>query len=147
MIPKVTYRAPTLLIGKRMAMSFAHNRTAELWQRFAPRRHELTQSAGTDFFRTFDPQCTFEKWAALAVTDHDSVPNGMDTLVLPAGRYAVFRYRGDGSDAALFYQRIYAEWLPQAGLELADRPHFAMMGDQYRHGDPDSEEDIWIPIQ
>jgi AraC family transcriptional regulator len=30
---------------------------------------------------------------------------------------------------------------------LDDRPHFEILGDKYKNGDPDSEEEIWIPIK
>jgi len=30
---------------------------------------------------------------------------------------------------------------------LDDRPHFEVLGDKYKNADPDSEEEIWIPIR
>jgi AraC family transcriptional regulator len=158
MDPAFTHLSPTLLVGQMIRMSFAQDRTRELWQQFMPRRGEVPNALVSDlysvevypspaFFRSFDPVQPFEKWAAVAVTDHDSVPAGMAKLILPAGRYAVFHYRGDGRQAAPFYQRIYAEWLPQSGFSLDDRPHFARMGQHYRNDDPTSEEEIWIPIK
>jgi AraC family transcriptional regulator len=31
--------------------------------------------------------------------------------------------------------------------ELDDRPHFEILGDKYKNNDPNSEEEIWIPIK
>jgi AraC family transcriptional regulator len=30
---------------------------------------------------------------------------------------------------------------------LDNKPHFEIMGDQYKNEDPDSEEELWIPIK
>jgi AraC family transcriptional regulator len=31
-------------------------------------------------------------------------------------------------------------------FEVDDRPHFEILGIRYRNNDPNSEEEIWIPI-
>jgi AraC family transcriptional regulator len=92
------------LIGKKCLMSFASNRTAELWKSFMPCRKEIENSLSSDlysmqiytplFFERFDPKEEFEKWAAMEVRNLNSVPDGMQTFVLPAGMYAVFLYKG-----------------------------------------------------
>ena len=30
---------------------------------------------------------------------------------------------------------------------LDDRPHFEILGEKYKNQDPDSEEELWIPIK
>ena len=138
-------------------MSFARNRTPELWQSFMPIRHSIEHVSrpelfsvevyrDSDFFQNFDPTKEFEKWAAMAVSDSDEIPEAMDSLVIPEGLYAVFNYRGKASEAQSFYQQIYVSWLPQSGYELDNRPHLAIMGEKYKHEHPDSEEEIWIPV-
>jgi AraC family transcriptional regulator len=37
--------------------------------------------------------------------------------------------------------------VPASNYDLDDRPHFEILGDKYKNGDPNSEEDIWIPIK
>jgi AraC family transcriptional regulator len=42
---------------------------------------------------------------------------------------------------------IYTEWLPNSGFQLDNKPHFEVLGDNYLgHENPESEEEIWIPI-
>ena len=158
MITRIETLPVTKLIGKRINMSFTNNRTRELWQGFMPRRTEIKNSVGSDFysveiyndpafFRNFNPTKEFEKWAAMRVTDLDSVPKEMEALEIPQGLYAVFNYKGKASEARETYQNIFTKWIPESEYELDNRPHFALMGEKYKHEDPDSEEELWIPIR
>ena len=74
------------------------------------------------------------------------VPNGMARKILKSSLYAVFDYRGSSSDSSIF-QYIYSQWLPQSYYVLDDKPHFEVLGEKYRNNDPNSEEEIWIPIK
>jgi AraC family transcriptional regulator len=38
-------------------------------------------------------------------------------------------------------------WLPGSDFVLDTRPHFEVLGDQYKNNDTTSEEEIWIPIK
>jgi AraC family transcriptional regulator len=143
--------------GKRLSMSFANNKTSELWKSFMPRRKEIKNNIGSElysielyephFFDNFNPQREFEKWAAIEVTDFDSVPAEMETFYSPAGLYAIFHYKGAAGKGAETYRYIFATWLPGSDFILDDRPHFAVMGEKYKNEDPDSEEELWIPIK
>ena len=156
MEPRFETIAEKKFAGKRLTMSFAENRTQELWQSFMPRRREITDAVGTDlysievyppdFFDAFDPETQFEKWAAVEVSSIDDLPEGLETLTAPAGLYAVFIHRGPASEAIITYTYIFQTWLPASGFKLDRRPHFAVMGEKYRNEDPDSEEEIWIPV-
>jgi AraC family transcriptional regulator len=148
---------PKKLIGKSLTMTFAANQTAKLWQSFMPMRHQITNTTGDhlfslqhyppDFFAPFNPYTPFTKWAAAEVKDFSSVPEGLETFDLQGGLYALFFYKGDAKNAASFFQQIYGEWLPSSGYALDDRPHFELLGQYYKNGDPGSEEEIWIPLK
>lgn len=135
-------------------MSFADNKTGLLWQRFMPRRKEIANSLSADLISMqiyppgfdFNPQSNFEKWAAIEVSDFGSVPEQMETFVLPGGLYAMFAYTGSSTDTRIF-QYIFMEWLPQSGYRLDNRPHFEVLGEKYKNASPDSEEEIWIPVK
>ena len=156
MEPTIQTLTEKKLIGKRMVMSFSENRTFELWHSFMPRRKEIRGRIGTDLFSIevyapsywvdFSPDATFEKWAAVEVTDFGVIPDGMETITLPDGIYAVFVHRGPASMGPKTYGYIFRTWLPDSGFSLDNRPHFAVMGGKYKHEDPDSEEEIWIPV-
>jgi AraC family transcriptional regulator len=145
------------LVGKRGTMSFSNNTTGELWKSFMQRQKEIKNNIGNDlysiqlygsqFFANFNPNATFEKWAAIEVTDFEVIHDEMETFILPGGLYAVFFYKGAASEAAETFRYILQTWLPASGYELDNRPHFEILGAKYKNNDPDSEEEIWIPIR
>jgi len=144
------------LIGLRQSMSVMQNKTGELWQHFMPRRREIQNRStadvlsvnlyGKDYFAEFKPDREFEKWAAAEVTSITDIPHGMDTLEIPSGLYAVFSYKGLSTDNSI-YQYIFSVWLPNSDFRLDHRPHFEILGKKYRNNDPNSEEEIWIPVR
>ncbi len=156
MEPRIETLKEKRLVGKRLTMSLSDNRTGELWKSFMPRRSEITSRLTADFismavyaptyFADFKPTTEFERWAAVEVANFDSVPNGMETFTLTAGLYAVFDYKGSSTDGSIFHH-IFGVWLPNSDYLLDNRPHFEVLGEKYRNADPDSEEEIWIPIR
>lgn len=146
------------LTGKRVRMTLAANTTMQLWQSFMPRRKEIQNAVTTDLIsmqvyddgfdiKDLDMNTPFYKWAATEVTDHNTLPDGMQPYTLPGGLYAVFTYTGDGRDAAHIFQYIYDTWLPTSGYAADNRPHFEVLGAKYKVGDANSEEEIWVPVR
>ncbi|MDX6181964.1 GyrI-like domain-containing protein [Flavobacterium sp. Fl-77] len=145
------------LIGQYISMNFIENKTFQLWSGFMPRRKEIKNTVNSNLyslevfpvghFDPFDPNNTFQKWAAVAVSDFNEVPSEMHTLVIPEGNYAVFTHKGSSNDAQKTYQAIFTKWLPNSAYIVDERPHFAVMTDKYKKDDPNAEEDIWIPIK
>ena len=143
------------LVGKHMKMTLANNRTFDLWKSFMPRRKEITNNVNDDLIsmqiyretlKMGDLNHEFEKWAAAEVYNFENVPANMETFVLKKGLYAVFNYKGLSTDNKIFIY-IFGTWLPGSDYVLDNRPHFELLGDKYKNGDPYSEEEIWIPIK
>lgn len=157
MEPRIENLTEKKIVGKRITTSFTVNRTKELWQDFMPNRKEIKNNIGSELysievypeshFVNFNPNNEFEKWAGIEVTDFLSAPADMETLVIPTGLYAVFIHKGPASKGHQTYQYIFVDWLPKSEYLLDNRPHFAVMGEKYKHEDPTSEEEIWIPIK
>jgi AraC family transcriptional regulator len=158
MNPRIERIGEKKLIGRKTRMSFANNKTKELWESFMPGRKDIPHSVSNDlysvelygntaFFENFNPTTEFEKWAAVEVNSYDVTPGNMDRLLIPGGDYAVFYYKGKPSEAQKAYQFIYAQWLPNSEYHLDERPHFALMGENYKGEHPDSEEEFWIPVR
>ena len=145
------------LVGKRSIMSLEVNKTRELWRSFMPRKKEIRNSISTDlyslqvygpsYFDDFSQKNCFEKWATMEVTDFVNLPEGMEPLTLTGGLYAVFLFKGAASNGPSAFQYIFETWLPNSQFVLDDRPHFEVLGDRYKNEDPNSEEEIWIPIK
>jgi len=156
MEPRIETLQDKKLIGMPLKMSLTNNKTGEIWRNFMPRRKELNNNLSNDLismaiykpnhFADFKPTNEFEKWAAIEVMDFESVPNGMETFILKGGLYAVFDYKGSSTDTTIF-QYIFSTWIPNSDYFLDDRPHFEILGNKYKNADPNSEEEIWIPIK
>jgi AraC family transcriptional regulator len=155
MEPRIENLSKKKLVGKRLTMSLANNKTSNLWQTFMPRRREINNNVTSEMIsmqvyneplRLGDLNQEFEKWAAIEVYNFENVPEKMDTFTLNGGLYAVFHYKGLSTDNSIFIS-IFGTWLPNSDYLLDDRPHFEILGDKYKNGDPNSEEEIWIPIK
>ena len=154
MLPSILTVGSKKLIGQRLTMSFAENKTGQLWQRFMPLRKKIINNLSNDLISMqlyppafdFSPHTQFEKWAAVEVSDFNTVPDQMETFVWAGGMYAVFAYKGSSTDTRIF-QYIFTTWLPQSGYKLDNRPHVEILGANYKNASPDSEEEIWIPVR
>lgn len=155
MTPGFATLLPLKLVGLRRTMTFAQDRTAELWRGFRMALKPAVGAAPTRFFSVnaygpafdFGPNTPFEKWAAAEVPGGENVPEGLETITLPGGLYAVFRHRGPASEGPRVFGYLFGTWLPASGYTLDDRPHFEVLGPGYRPDDPAAEEDIFIPIR
>lgn len=153
--PRIESLDPTTLIGMRLPMTLAGDRTRELWSAFMPRRGEIPNRRATSFLSVNvyapggppAPDTVFEKWAAVEVEPGTAPPEGMETLELAGGRYAVFVHNGPASAWPQTARRIFGEWLPASGRQLDARPHFEVLSADYRPDDPEAEEEVWIPIR
>lgn len=145
------------LIGKWIRMSLTENRTVELWRSFMPERKKISNIVSSDLlsmqvydtdynFHNFDPGKAFDKWAVMEVTDIETIPEGMEAFILTGGLYAVFMHKGPASSGEKTFRYIFETWLPRSGYKIDYRPHFEILGEKYKHEDPSSEEEIWIPV-
>ena len=155
MQPRIVILKAKKLVGKKLKMSLANNKTFELWHSFMPERKSVENKVSNELvsMRVYDGplQLTnasqvFEKWATVEVSDFGVIPIGMEAFDLNSGLYAVFDYKGLNTDNSIFIY-IFKEWLPSSRYELDERPHFEILGAKYENNDPDSEEEVWIPIK
>jgi AraC family transcriptional regulator len=146
------------LIGKSIRMSLSDNKIGELWRSFQINRSVIPNTIGTDlysmqvydnatYFDNFSPKTEFTKWAAIEVKSIENIPDGFSSFVLNEGLYAVFLHKGPVSEFPKTFQYIFSEWLPNSEYEIDNRPHFEVLGKKYKNNDPNSEEEVWIPIK
>lgn len=156
MNPRIEILSEKRLVGEKMAMSFANYTISELWRSFLPRRKEISNNLSNelismviyppDHFDDFKLTNIFERWAVVEVSDFDNISANMDTFILVDGLYVVFNYKGLNTDNTIF-EYIFDTWLPASDYILDNRPHFEILGKKYKNSDPNSEEEIWIPIK
>ncbi|MBI3233585.1 MAG: GyrI-like domain-containing protein [Bacteroidetes bacterium] len=155
MEPRIVTLSQKKLIGKRLKMTLTDNKTYQLWHSFMHGRKEILNTTSNDLYalRVYDAPLDvgefakeFEKWAAVEVIDFDTIPDNMETYTLQGGLYAVFDYKGLNTDTRIFHY-IFATWLPNSDYSLDHRVHFEVLGAKYKNGDPESEEEIWVPVR
>jgi AraC family transcriptional regulator len=154
--PRIKTISKKKFIGKSVIMSLADNKTFELFSSFMPRRKEIDNVLKSDvfdlivypinYFSVFNPSTSFTKWALIEVSSFENIPNEMETFVLSSGQYAVFDYKGLSTDKSIF-EYIFRTWLPNSNYLIDNRPHFEVLGEKYKNNDPNSEEEIWVPIR
>lgn len=148
-----------LILGVKAELSFITNGegTGKLASAFMPRIKEITNRVGTYTFslqsykdfniKTMTPETLFEKWIGVEVSDFNSVPENMETLVIPGGDFLVFTFQGNVADFITFWQKLHREWLPNSSYQLDNRPHFEKLPEGYNPMRNDNQEAIWIPIK
>lgn len=144
------------LVGLNTTMNLIQNKTGFLWSQFVPKIKEINNRVTEDkismqiyspeYFKVFSPTKEFEKWATVEVENFENLPSDLKTFNLVSGLYAVFDYKGSSADNSIF-QYIFSEWLPKSNYALDNRPHFEVLGEKYKNNDPNSEEEIWIPVR
>ncbi len=147
------------LVGIKVSTSLADDKTSLLWQHFMKLRGGVENKVSENLFSVqvygknfmtgdFTTESVFQKCAAMEVESYDKVPKGIEALEIPEGKYAVFTHRGTAKEFADTSKFIFEKWLPKSGHRLANRPHFEVLGTNYKGPEsPDSEENIWIPIE
>ena len=158
MEPRIELIADKKLVGKHLRMKLSQNTTFELWRSFMPVRKTIKHSLGTDLlsiqvydealdYKRFTMDTEFEKWAGIEVSEFSEIPEGMETLILKGGLFAVFHYKGNPNEFADTFHYIFGKWLPGSVYETDHRPHFEILDEKYKNNDPSSEEEIWIPVK
>ncbi|NOQ75232.1 MAG: GyrI-like domain-containing protein [Crocinitomix sp.] len=147
------------LVGLKISTTLSEDNTFNLWNSFMKRRDEIKNRIDDNYYSiqkypdnvnmdSFTPITVFDKWAAVIVNKVNDIPDGMEVIYIDAGKFAKFRHSGTASDFFRTSQYIYGTWLPSSGYELRNAHHFEIMEANYKGpNDPDSEEDVFIPLK
>jgi len=155
--PKIILIEDKKLVGLKIETSLVQKNTFELWRNFMPQVKSIKHRIGTEVYSlqvypkifgtaAFTATTEFEKWAAVEVASDETALENFERITIPSGKYAVFNYKGTTADFPKMANYIYGVWLPKSGYQLADKPHFEVLGDKYILNHPESEETVWIPI-
>lgn len=155
--PKIITLKSKKLIGQTIEMSLTNNKNLELFSGFMPQVKNIENTLSKDVFEVmlytenyfiqFNPTAIFTKWAAVEVSSNSTTPEGMNTLNIDSGLYAVFNYKGLPQDFGTLMRYILTDWLPNSIYQLDNRPHFNILGKKYIKDSPNSEEEVYIPLK
>lgn len=93
-----------------------------------------------------DPRLLRQKTAAVGITSKSNAEPLPNTMVIPGGKFAVYRYKGYPEQIYPAYQSIFRNWLSETGNHIDNRIGY----DIYYSVDDDTaymEMDICIPIK
>lgn len=155
MEPRFETRAAFTVAGVKCRTTMADNQIPALWDDFGRRMAEIPNPApdrkcyGVCYYEPGDgpPNNEFFSYlAGFAVTSDGQLPAGMERYDIPAASYAVFEHLGTLDTLNQTYTHIYSEWLPQSGYVMAGNHDFEVYDQRFKHGQPDSVMEIWIPV-
>jgi len=95
------------------------------------------------FFHLADEKAL--SYTGAVVDERRAVPDGMATLVLPGGRYALFAHHGSYEFLMQTWNAVYLGWLPRSGRVLRDAPPFEIYLADASHSDS-LQQNAWILI-
>ncbi|MEO0918398.1 MAG: AraC family transcriptional regulator, partial [Pseudomonadota bacterium] len=149
--PETKTRPAFRVIGLGKQASFDDNAAlATLWQQFNAREDEIGDIVGDCAYGVCcaaGEQGHFRYVAGVAAPSDAGIPAGMEEIVLPDGKYAVFTHSGHIAD---FPKTVYTIWnkaLPDAGLEPRPAPEFELYDKRFDVETGRGEVEVWIPIQ
>lgn len=158
-------RAQTLGLGaprfedgpERLIAGFNQSYTMETrenissqWDRFAPHIGRVPNQVNHTAYGVCwncKSGCEFDYVSGVEVTSADDLPSGFTSVQLRAGRYAVFTHNGHVSSISKTIDDIWAKWVPDAGLPIADAPCFERYTEEFNPQTGTGGIEIWIPLR
>ena len=91
-----------------------------------------------------DSEGRFHYTACAEVDSFEDLPEGMETKVVPEGKYLMYTYRGAIKDLGEFYNDIFTKLIPASEHEIDCRPQLELYDERFMKN---GEFDIYIPIK
>ncbi|HSJ57202.1 MAG TPA: GyrI-like domain-containing protein [Anaerolineae bacterium] len=150
MNPRIVSKRAFTVAGLKYQGKNENNEIPALWQALGPRMGEfrsvVDQEAAYGVIDLPDQESdAIDYMAGVAVGEEAPVPQGMTFVRIPEQTYAVFRTTLPTLMDT--FHRAYDEWLPASGYKRAPGPEFERYGETFDPENPESEMEIWIPIE
>jgi predicted transcriptional regulator YdeE len=120
------------------------------WERFAPMIGKVPGQVGRVSYGVCynaSPTGQFEYLSGVEVTDSKGIPAELATVRLSAREYAVFTHRDNVSSIASTIDKIWRDWVPQAGLKVSSAPCFERYSENFSPKTGVGGIEIWIPLE
>ena len=143
--------APRILaLGLRERRRFGELRAiTDQWRRFAPAIDAIANRAQPIPIGVLTPvgeDGAFDYACAVEVTDFSDAPAGLTRLTVPAQRYVIFRHAGHVTRLGATHGAILDDWLPEAGLTLADGPSLERHASAFDWRTGEGGVEVWLPV-
>ena len=145
------------LIGLSIEDSLKQNEIVNVWKKFIPLSKDIPENvkgqfcslsiyASVNFMNDFSNQTKFKRGAFVEVNDLNYTHNKLETF-FAEGLFAVFLHKGLPSEGEKTFRFIFEQWLIESEYEWALPYHFERLPLNYNPNNPESEEEIWLPIK
>ena len=156
--PRIVDLYSIVVAGIRGEISTQHNILPDLWNRLAEICSEIPASSQarrigiceTDRTKTYiskDGHISFSEFVGIETDGFGELPEGLETKIIPGGRYAVFTHKGTVDTLIKTYDYIMGSWILFTKEILDDREDFEVYDERFLGIDnPESRIDIYIPV-
>lgn len=151
MEPKIVQKEGFTVVGMQLHCVMGQpSNIPQLWGQLMARMGEIQgfaeQGVSYGVMANYDEATGgWDYIAAFSVDAAALVPAGMVRLEIPAATYAVFPCTMPTIQTT--YDTIYQQWLPSSGRQHAPAPEFECYGPTFNPDDPNSQFEVYIPIQ
>lgn len=146
---EVIERTAIVVVGMNIRTRPMSPEIPALWPKFVARIDEIENPAeprvSYGVMRNPAAMQVLEYMAAVSVTSADRVPEGMESLTIPAGMYSTCRYplSGLGKGLGEFFNRL----LPQSDYVQIPGPSFERYDESFDVRNPDSLVEVCFPVR
>lgn len=149
--PRFADSPQILAIGLLEGRRFGELRAiTDQWRRFAPFIGAIankSQPIPIGILTPIGEDGAFDYACAVEVTDFSEAPAGLARLTAPAQRYVIFRHASHVSRLGATYRAILDDWLPRAGLTLADGPSLERHASTFDWRTGEGGVEVWLPVE
>jgi AraC family transcriptional regulator len=148
--PRIETRAPLTIAGLSASYAFSNlSGIPAQWQALRPHLGHIDGAlAGVAYGVSYRYRPDgIDYLAGVAIEGSSDLPPGFATVVLSAGRHAVFEHRGHVSGIGHTWSAIYDAWLSHACLTVRRGPAFERMDKRFDANSGTGLIEIWVPIQ
>jgi predicted transcriptional regulator YdeE len=120
------------------------------WCRFAPQIGSVPgEVAGNSYGVCWNtnPECGFDYLTGVEVTSAERLPEGFQTVAIPAGRYLVFTHSKHVSKLAEAIDAIWSKWLPNSQYQTAESPCFERYTAEFDPNAGTGGMEVWVPLK
>ena len=146
---KIDDRPALTVVGMEIATMPRSAAIAALWPKFVARIGDIQDSPEPNVSYGVmwpgESMGVLHYMAAVSVTRPKRVPRGMTLLMLPAGKYASFRY--PSSELAKGCAEIFTRLLRESGYEQTPGPFFERYDEAFNPANPDALVEICLPVR
>jgi predicted transcriptional regulator YdeE len=150
-VPRFEHGNEIVVAGLNESYAFeARVKIPMQWELFVPKIGKIPGRIGQVSYGVcwnVSPGRGFEYLSGVEVKDATKLPAEFTTVRLPAGEYAVFMHGDHVSAIGNTIDKIWKDWMPQAGLNIATSPCFERYTEEFNPQTGRGGMEIWIPLE